>query len=199
MDLKNLDAELNVKIVESLKEIIKKKEVAIIFDMPNEDILEGSTIVYKENNFRLVKRLVINEVDDLSPKYVRFISKKIMKENRDLNQPQALSNIIKKTKHLFFLRPFLGKKIIKSNLRSIIFRINYNNVIIDLPKAEYDRINYYTKYVYKLQQLQKLNNILGIKQTYNVVFDDDKIAQNLYKSMYDNLGDILKPPDKNDF
>ena len=196
MDLKTLDAELNVKIVESLKEILKKKEVIITFDIPNDELIEASNIVYEENSFRLVKRLIINEVDDLNPKYVKFISKKIMEQNRELNQPQALLNIIKKTKHLFFLRPFLGKKIIKSNMRSIVFRINYNNVVIDLPKAEYDRMNYYTKYVYKLQQLQKLNIILGIEQKYNVVFDDDKIAQDLYKSMYDNLGDILKPPNK---
>jgi len=199
MDLNNLDAELNVKIVESLKEILKKKEVNIIFDIPNNELLEGSTIMYKDNNFRLVKRLIINDVDDLNPKYVRFINKKIMKQNKELNQPQALNNIIRKTKYLFFLRPFLGKKIIKSELRSIVFRINYNNVIIDLIKADYDRLNYYTKYVYKLQQLQKLNIILGVKQTYNVVFDDDKIAQDLYKNMYNSLADILKPPDKNNF
>ena len=199
MDLNNLDAELNVKIVESLKEILKKKEVNIIFDIPNNELLEGSTIMYKDNNFRLVKRLIINDVDDLNPKYVRFINKKIMNQNKELNQPQALNNIIRKTKYLFFLRPFLGKKIIKSELRSIVFRINYNNVIIDLIKADYDRLNYYTKYVYKLQQLQKLNIILGVKQTYNVVFDDDKIAQDLYKNMYNSLADILKPPDKNDF
>jgi hypothetical protein len=197
MDLKNLDAELNVKIIESFKEILKKKNVIIIFDIPNEELLEGSTIIQDDNNFRLIKRLIINEIDDLNLKYVKFISKKIMNENKELNQPQALSNIIKKTKHLFFLRPFLGKKIIKTKIRSIIFRINYNNVVIDLPKAEYDKMNYYTKYVYKLQQLQKLNIILNINQTYNVVFDDDIIAKNLYKSMYDNLGDIIKPPSKN--
>ena len=196
MDLKNLDAELNVKIVESLKEILKKKEVVITFDIPKDDLLEASNITLKENNFRLVKKLVINEVDDLNPKYIRFINQKIMDQNKGLNQHQALSNIIKKTKHLFFLRPFLGKKIIKTNIRTIVFRINYNNVIIDLIKADYDRMNYYTKYVYKLQQLQKLNGVLGIKQAYNVVFDDDVVAKNMYKSMYDNLGEFIKPPDK---
>jgi len=195
MDLKNLDAELNVKIIESLKEILKKKDVTILFDVPDNGLLEGSTIIYKENNFRLVKSLIINEVDDLNPKYIKFISKKILKENREMNQPQAILNLMKKTKHLFFLRPFLGKKIIKSKLRLIVFRINYNNVIIDLPKADYDRMNYYTKYVYKLQQLKKLNMILGIKQDYNVVFDDDLIAKNMYNSMYDNLKDFIKPPD----
>ena len=196
MDLNKLDAELNVKIIESLKEVLKNKDVDISFDIPNNEILEGTTIIYKLNNFRLIKKLVINKIDDLNPKYKFFIRTKLIKNTEKMNQPQSIKYIKRKTKILFFLRLFLGKKIIKDELRSIIFRINYNNVIVDLQKVDYDRLNYYTKYVYKLQQLHKLNKTLGIKQTFNVVFDDDKAAMNMYNSMYDNLGDIIKPPDK---
>lgn len=194
MDLKKLDTELNVKIIESLKEILKDKEVNIIFDVPNNELIEGSTITHKKNIFKLIKKIIKNEIDDLNPKYLKFIRKKLIDDTNDLNQIQSVNYIKKKTKYLFFLQPFYGKKIIKKEIDILIYRINYNNIIIDLPKLDYDRLNYYTKYVYKLQQLYKLNNVLGINQTFNVVFDDDKIALNMYKSMYDNLGDILKPP-----
>jgi len=196
MDIHKLDAELNLKIIESLKEVLKDKEVKIIFDTPKGELLEGSSIQKENSLFRLVKREVFKEIRDLNPKYLKFISKKLLNTTKELNQPQAINYIIKKTKHLFFLRLFLGKKIRKTRKPFIIYRINYNNVIIELEKQDYDRLNYYTKYVYKLQQLQKLNHILGIEQSFNVVFDDDKIALDLYKSMYDNLSDILKPPNK---
>jgi len=197
MDLKNLDAELNVKIIESLKQILKKKDVIITFDIPNNELLEASNIVYKENSFRLVKIVIKDEINSLNKKYFKFIPKKIIDNTKDLNQPQSIEYVMKKTKYLFFLRPFLGKKKIKKEISNISYRINYNNIIIELVKLEYDRLNYYTKYVYKLQQLHKLNFLLGINQTFNVVFDDDKIAMDMYNSMYDNLKDILKPPNKN--
>jgi len=196
MDLKKLDAELNVKIIESLKEVLKDKDVKIIFDIPINELLESSLIMHGESNFRLTKSQSVNEINDLNPKYMKFIRKKILNNTRELNQPQAIKHVNKKTKYLFFLRPFFGKKIIKTEITTIVYRINYNNVIIDLPKSDYDRMNYYTKYVYKLQQLHRLNDILGINQTFNVVFDDDTAAKNMYNSMYDELGDILKPPYK---
>jgi len=194
MDLKKLDAELNIKIIESYKETLKDQEVSIIFDIPNNEVIEASTVKLNNNNFRLVKRLVIDEIDDLNPKYSKFIRKKIIKETSEMNHPQTINHIDKNTKYLeFFLLPFLGKKIIKTEVRSIIFRINYNNVIIELTKNQYDRLNYYTKYVYKLQQLHNLNEILDINQIFSVIFDDDKIAKDVYNSMYDNLKDIIKP------
>jgi hypothetical protein len=196
MDLGKLDGELNVKIIESLKEILKNKNAKINFENATEEILEASKVQLKENYFRLFKKLVINEVDDLNPKYKRFISKKILNEMEEMNQPQSVNHIRKRTKYLFFLRPFLGKKIIKNEIRSIVFRLNYNAIIIELKKIDYDRLNFYTKYVYKLQQLHKLNIVLGINQEFSVVFDDDQAAKNMYDSMYNNLGDIIKPPDK---
>ena len=196
MDLSKLDAELNAKIVESLKEILKDKSTKISFDVPNDELLESSSIIKGHNNFRLVKRLVITEIDDINSKYKRFVPDKFFMGTKDMNQHQAVNYIKKKTRHLFFLRPFLGKKVVKSELISIVFRVNYNNVIIELKKIDYDRLNYYTKYVYKLQQLHKLNLVLGIDQQFNVVFDDDVAAKNMYNSMYDNLGDIIKPPNK---
>jgi len=196
MDLNKIDAELGVKVIESLKELLKKNDTIITFDNPFNDILEGSTIISNDSHFRLTKQLVINEIDDINYKYKKFISNKLLKETENMNQPQSVHHIRRKTKHLFFLRLFLGKKVVKNEIRSIVFRINYNNVIIDLKKIDYDRLNYYTKYVYKLQQLHKLNLVLGINQQYNVVFDDDVAAKNMYNSMYDNLGDIIMPPDK---
>lgn len=196
MDLNKLDAELNVKIVESIKELLKKKDVKINFDIPNDTILEASTVSNDNNKFRLLKRKITTDVYDINGKYLKFIPKKILNNTRELSQPQAIEYVMKKTWYLFFLRPFLGKKKIKKQLESISHRINYNSVIIEIEKQEYDRLNYYTKYVYKLQQLHKLNFILGIDQTFNVVFDDDKVARDLYNSMYDSLNDILKPPNK---
>ncbi len=196
MDLKNLDAELNVKIVESLKEILKIEDTLITFDKPSEEILEASNIFSDENSFKLIKKLVINEVDDINIKYKRFIRNKTINSTNEMNQPQSVNYIKKKTKYLFFLRPFLGKRIVKNEIRSIVFRLNYNNIIIDLKKIDYERLNFYTKYVYKLQQLHKLNAVLGIEQQFNVVFDDDNLAKNMYTSMYTDLGDIIKPPDK---
>jgi len=196
MDLSKLDAELGVKIIESLKEVLKNEKTKISFDLPNNELLEGSSIIIRGSNFKLVKRLVINEIDDINIKYKKYISNKLILKTKDMNQPQSVKYINRKTRYLFFLRPFLGKRIVKNELRSIVFRINYNNVIVDLKKIDYDRLNYYTKYVYKLQQLHKLNAVLGINQQFSVVFDDDEAAKNMYNSMYDNLGDILKPPDK---
>lgn len=196
MDLNKLDAELNVKIVESIKELLKKKDVKINFDIPNDTVLEASTVSNDNNKFRLLKRKITTDIYDINEKYLKFIPKKILNNTRELSQPQAIEYVMKKTRYLFFLRPFLGKKKIKKELISISHRINYNSVIIEIEKQEYDRLNYYTKYVYKLQQLHKLNFILGIDQTFNVVFDDDKVARDLYNSMYDSLNDILKPPNK---
>jgi hypothetical protein len=193
MDLNKLDMELNVKIIESLKEVLKDKRVNIAFDIPNGDLLEGSLIILDDNNFKLVKKILINVVDDLNPKYLKIFKKRYLNKTNGMNHPQIIDYIKKHTTLLSLLRPFLGKKIIKNELKTIYFRINYNNVIIDVKKEDYDRLNYYTKYIYKLQQLQKLNKLLKINHVYNVVFDDDKAAQDMYNSMYDNLGDILKP------
>ena len=41
MDLGKLDAELNVKIIESIKEILKNKDTKISFENPHDEILEG--------------------------------------------------------------------------------------------------------------------------------------------------------------
>jgi len=194
MDLKNLDAELNVKIIEAIKEILKNIDIKILFDVPNKEVLEASTLLLNDTHFKLIKGLVISEIDDLNPRYLKFIRKKLLNNTRELSQPQAIDYIKKRTKHLFFLKPFLGKKLIKTEISTLIYRINYNNVIIDITKLDYDRLNYYTKYVYKLQQLYKLNHILGINEKFNVVFDDDNIAKEMYNSMYDKFKDILKPP-----
>lgn len=196
MNLNNLDAELNAKVIESIKESLKDKNIKITFETPNDLLLECSIVKDDINTFRIVKRLVIEEIDDLNPKYKWFIRKRIIKHTKGMNQQQSINWIKQHTKYLFFLRPFLGKKIKKNELRSIVYKINYNNIIIDIKKDGYDRLNYYTKYVYKLQQLHKLNHILKIDQEFNVVFDDDQAASNMYNSMYNEFKDIIKPPNK---
>lgn len=198
MDLKKLDTELNVKIIESLREILKEKNIKIVFDIPSEELLESSNVTLGNNNFKIFKKLVVEDIVDLNPKYKWLMSKKIIKDIIGMNHPQSINHIKEKTKYLFIFRPFLGKKIIKSELRTVVFRINYNNVIIELNKKQFERLNYYIKYVYKLQQLNKLNLILHINKTFNVVFDDDQIAKDMYNSMYDNLKDIIKPRDDDD-
>lgn len=194
MDLIKLDSELNIKIIKTLKDILKLKDVKISFDNPHDDILEASNVKYKNHNFKIFIKNRIDEVDDYNKKYIKFFSKRFHNNVKDLNQPQVVNYIKKNTKYLFFLKPFLGKKIIKSKLETHLYRISYNNIIIEINKEEYQRLNYYAKYVYKLQQLHGLNEYLGIKDTYKVVFDDDDMSKNLYNSMYNNLKDILKPP-----
>jgi len=121
MDLGKLDAELNVKIIESIKEILKNKDTKISFENPHDEILEGSTINSNDSNFILVKRLIITEIDDVNPKYRRFLGKKIVKQTVDRNQPQAIKYVKNNTKYLLFLRQICGKKIVKKEIRKILF------------------------------------------------------------------------------
>ena len=74
--------------------------------------------------------------------------------------------------------------------------MSYNAVIITLDEKEYQRLSYYSKYVYKLKQLYKLNNELGISQDFNIIFDDDIIAKQMHDELYDTFKDIIEPFDK---
>jgi hypothetical protein len=76
--------------------------------------------------------------------------------------------------------------------------MNYNAIIIELPNEEYDKFSYYAKYIYKLNQLEMLNNELEITQEFKVVFDDDQMTNDFYKNIYKNLGGIISPDDDED-
>ena len=194
MDLLKLDTELNVKIIETLKTILKDINIQIKFEIPDDELIEGSVIELNDKKFILFKNRLITNIEELNPKYKKFIRKKTINNIQELNQHESIEYIKKHTKYLFLLRLFLGKKIITKELETVIFKINFNNIIVKLEKQEYDKLNYYTKYIYKLQQLYKLNKTLGINQTIKIIFDDDVIISNLYNSMYIELSDIIKPP-----
>ena len=195
MDIHQLDIELNAKIIEALRDVLRTKGVQIFFETPKGDMLEASNVNYKEHKFRLFKKMSENTAYELNRRYLPLISKKLIESVKDMSNKEASLTVKRKTWYLSVLTPFLGRRIRKKKEKETLYRVNYNNIIIELSKYEYDKLNYYTKYVYKIQQLEKLNRILGIQQTFTIVFDDDKIAKEMFRSMYDNLSDIIKPPD----
>ena len=75
--------------------------------------------------------------------------------------------------------------------------MTYNDISINLTKIEFERLCYYSKYVYKLQQLQKLNTELNIEQEFNIIFDDDQAANNMYNNLYNSFKDIIEPFNNN--
>lgn len=193
MDLIKIDTELNVKIVECYKILLKNEKIKIFFDTPSDNILEISTIELNEYKFNLLKKEKEITIDTFNSKYLNFLTKKSKLKLNELNTPQKIIFINKK-KILNLLRPFLGKKYKNSTVKNTIYRIQFNGIIIELNKKQYDKLNYYTKFVYKLQQLYKLNKILDINTKYKVVFDDDEISKEMYNSIYDSFKDIIKPP-----
>jgi len=199
MNINNLDIELNTKVKESFKTVLKKKNVEILFNLPieKENITEMTTIKDGEHNFILIKKTEISELLNINEKYYNLIRTKFKVQLKNLTTEEKIKLIKRKTWYLFFLYPFYGKKFNIYNEYISTYRLNYNSVLMDLTKLEYDRFFYYTQYVYKLQQLQKLNKELNIHQEFSVMFDDDKSAQDLYKNMYDNLKGIINPDNNN--
>lgn len=192
MDINFVDAELNVKIKETFKYILKKNNVKISFNETETDINESTTINLNEHNFILEK--IINNINykTINKKYQPFISNKVIKNLNKLS-----SNKIKKRYfYLLILQPFYGNLLLEQNYEFTFYKMSYNSVVIDLTKLEYDRFNYYSKYIYKLQQLFKLNKELKINQKFNIIFDDDKAAYNMYNNLYNNFKDILEPLNK---
>ena len=193
MDINFVDAELNVKIKETFKYILKKNNVKISFNETEKDINESTTIKLNDHNFTLEK--IINNINykTINNKYQPFISDKVIKNLNKL----STNKIKKRYFYLFILKPFYGNLFLEQNYEFTYYKMSYNAVVIDLTKLEYDRFNYYSKYVYKLQQLTKLNKELKINQEFNIIFDDDKAAYDMYNDLYDNFKDILEPLNKN--
>lgn len=189
MNINFVDAELNVKIKETFKYILKKNNVKISFNETEKDINESTTIKLNDHNFLLEK--IINNINykSLNDKYYQFLTKKTKNNLSNL----STDKIKKKYFYLFIFKPFFGNLFLEKNYEYIYYKMTYNAVVIDLTKLEYDRFNYYSKYVYKLQQLSRLNKELKINQEFNIIFDDDKAAYEMYNNIYDNFKDIIEP------
>lgn len=197
MDIEKLDIELNKKIIETYKILLKNKLVKILFEAVSGDILESTAVSFATTNFKLFKKSIPTEINDLNKKYTKLVRKKHIDKTRSMTEDDAISYIKRKTWYLFPLRPFLGKKFIKETIDTVVYRINYNGILIAIEKNDYDKLNYYAKYVYKLQQLYKLNDILGLNNTYDIIFGDDEEANDMFNDLYKDLGDILNPKPNN--
>jgi hypothetical protein len=200
MDITQLDIELNTKAKETFKMILKKPDVEIIFGDPDmdEDNIEITTIMEGDHNFVLIMTEEETELININEKYYSLLSKNIKLKMKDLTMYQRKKLLKWKTWYLAFFIPFFGKRY-ESHIESLYtYQLNYNSVVINLTKLEYDRFLYYTQYVYKLQQLYTLNQELNIQQEFSIIFDDDKTTINLYKDIYDNFKGLIKPNDDED-
>lgn len=166
MDINNIDLELNVKMIETLKKLLKDINVDISFEIHNniEELLNISLDGY---NFKLYK---YSEIKTTYKNYYNFLPNKIIK----------------------LLKPIIGNSYIKKSELLYYYKLNYNNVIIELDKLTYNKLDLYTRYVYKLKQLSKLNKKLGIKKEYNIILDDDVILDDMYKSFHKYFKNIIK-------
>jgi hypothetical protein len=194
MDINNIDSELNIKIKEVFKMVLKKPDISIIFNEieDNTDILQSISIYDDDHEFILQKLQYKLSNYKINEKYYPFLNKKIKNKINNLSLNDKI-NEIKKHKYLYIFKPIYGNIILKNNKYYFIYQITYNSITIDLTKYEFDKFIYYVQYVYKLQQILKLNKELNIDQNIKIIFDDDKAAQDMYNDMYNNLNDIIKP------
>jgi hypothetical protein len=188
MNIDKLDLELSIKIKETFKEILKKIDCQITIDYSNNDlnIIELIKLEKINNIFLLYKKYEIEELIEINHKY-DFILKNKLKT--DDNLLLKLKNISKKW---FFLKLFLGKIYKINKLKTYYYIMVYNSIIVELTKLEYDKLSYYSKYVYKLQQLLKLNNELNINQEFKIIFEDDIKQFNLNDKFEKNFNGIIK-------
>lgn len=194
MDINNIDSELNIKIKEVFKMVLKKPDINIIFNEidNNTDILQSISIYDDDHEFILQKLQYKLSNYKINEKYYPLLNKKIKNKINNLSLNDKI-NEIKKHKYLYIFKPLYGNMILKNNKYHFIYQITYNSITIDLTKYEFDKFIYYVQYVYKLQQILKLNKELNIDQNFKIIFDDDKAAQDMYNDMYNNLNDIIKP------
>ena len=194
MNLNNVDNELNVKIIEVFKLLLKNENTNISFD-PNSNIYDDMTYISNsEHNFILYKHKEEVSIKELNHKFYSLLPEKIRKEYTDLTEEKLINYVSdKKIYHIF--KPFIGEIYYEKSFFIQHYKINYNNVVINLKQYDYDKMVFYTKNVYKLQQLYKLNKELNIDQKFNIVFEDEKVKNELYTSFYISFKDIIKPPD----
>lgn len=196
MDI-NIDREMNEKIVECFKEVLKDNNVSITFEIPSDDVVEASLVSSGVNNMKLEKKVKSEEVLILNHKYYKYLSKDLKNRLKTMTMEEAIKVIKEETKYLFYLKPFFGDKVVKSTREFTTHHIIYNNIIFDITMDEYTKLNHYTKYTYKLRQLENMNILLKLTDArFTIVFDEEMDTKTLYKEFYDTFKDILKPRDK---
>lgn len=204
MNINDLDSELSIKSKEIFKKILKKPNVNISFQIPDDkDVTELSVVKFSTHTFILFKEEFSKKIKTINPKYFSFFSSKLIKKLNELSYKDKI-NFLNKKRFFYYklLRPFLGKIFLDKIETDEFYKLNYNSVIITLTKNEYDRLLYYTSYVYKLKQLLNLNKELNIYQEFSIIFDDDKKINDLYKNINENFGNFFgddNTDDLNDF
>ena len=199
MNINDLDSELAIKSKEIFKKILKKSNVNISFEIPQDEFVVELVVVKQSfHNFLLYREEYIKNYTSINDKYLKFFSQKLISKLNKLDMGDKINLINKKYWYYKLLQPFLGKIYFNKEEVAYNYKLNYNSVILTLTKLEYDRFLYYTSYVYKLQQLSLLNKELNIHQEFTIVFDDDKSISDLYKNINNNFKNIINPIN-NDF
>lgn len=197
MNLNNVDNELNSKMIEVFKIILKKQEANITFEQNNQSQYDELTRVSEnEHVFSLYSHKEEILINELNYNFYKILPKKIKSKYTNLTDSDLINDVVSK-KFYKLLIPILGKIYYKKSLKIQHYKINYNNVVIELDKLNYDKLLFYTKNVYKLQQLYKLNKELNIDQKFSIVFEEEKNKNDLYSTFYINFKDIIKPPESN--
>lgn len=193
MDINKLDIEIINKAKEGYKSVLKRKDVSITFNPIDHasNITESTTVKKNKHNFYLYKIKEEMELMNINNRYYKFFSTKLRIKLKKLSNEQRKKEIRRSIWYTVFLVPFMGNRlrIVKENIEK--YYVNYNGIIVDLTKLEYERFFYYAKYVYKLQQLYKLNTELNIQQEFSIIFDDDKSTFDLYNNFYDTFSDVI--------
>lgn len=178
MGIDDIDNDLYNKMDEVFKIILRDKSTKISFEPVDnkDDLLELTVVSLNEHNFKIYALGDVIIKDTLSEKYKKFHSK-----------------LVTNKWFLLCMIPFLGNPITKSKTIIKSYRIFYNNIIFEMEKSKYDKMMYYIKYVFRVQQLLNLNNVLGIKKKFDIIFDEDEVASDFFKEFYENFKDIIKP------
>lgn len=192
MGFTNIDNELNVKIFEIFRLILKDEDVKIVFEEPIGNILVMNTISKGNHLYKIYKYSKPEIVKGVNYKYYKLLNKKIRNENNALSS-NKLINYVSNIKYFKFLKYFLGNSILEFNNNIYMYNINYNGVVLPIDKANYDKLMYYIEYTYKIQQLRKLNKTLNIEQTFNIFFEEEVIPKESYDTFYEYFKGILKP------
>lgn len=204
MDINELNNELNIKIKEVYKSVLKKKHVKITFDVPTDHIQESITVEHTGMYFNIHKHNFFTTKLCLNDKYLKFISKNVKTQLKTEFKDALISQQVSLIKNdlglkYVFLKKIYGDILIEKNILTEQGIMNFNAIIIELPIEEYNKFSYYAKYIYKLNQLETLNNELNITQDFKIVFDDDQMTNDIFKNIYNNLGSIISPDDDDDF
>jgi hypothetical protein len=190
----NLDVELNIKVKETYKLILKKKDVKITFDNNIDNKLDSTKIEFKNNEFNIFKIIKTEVLSSINNKYYNLCNAKI---KSDINSVKNINDkykiIAKYLKFKHILKHLIGDIIVSETISNFKYYITYNSIMIELTTEEYEKYSYYAKFMFKVQKIYDLNKELNIKQEFNIVFQDDKAAYQIHKNFYENFKDIIEP------